>query len=60
MAELADRNSVAKFVHIGFWWGVCICCLIVFIRLTLAADLSLIFGNLNIEVIDDDEESLYS
>ena len=60
MAELADRNSVAKFMHIGFWWGVCICCLIVFIRLTLAADLSLIFGNLNIEVIDDDEESLYS
>ena len=60
MAELADRNSVAKFVHIGFWWGVCICCLIVFIRLTMAADLSLIFGNLNIEVIDDDEESLYS
>ena len=60
MAELADRNSVAKFMHIGSWWGVCICCLIVFIRLTLAADLSLIFGNLNIEVIDDDEESLYS
>ena len=60
MANLVDRNSVAKFVHIGFWWGVCICCLIVFIRLTLAADLSLIFGNLNIEVIDDDEESLYS
>ena len=60
MAKLADRNSVAKFMHIGFWWGVCICCLIAFIRLTLAADLSLIFGNLNIEVIDDDEESLYS
>ena len=60
MAELADRNSVAKFMHIGFRWGVCICCFIVFIRLTLAADLSLIFGNLNIEVIDDDEESLYS
>ena len=60
MAELADRNSVAKFVHIGFWWGVCICCLIIFIRLTLAADLSLVFGNLNIELTGDDEKSLYS
>ena len=60
MAELADRNSVAKFVHIGFWWGVCIYCLIIFIRLKLAADLSLIFGNLNIELIDDGEKSLYS
>ena len=60
MVKLADRNSVAKFVHIGFWWGVCICCLIIFIRFTLAADLSLIFGNLNIELTGDDEKSLYS
>ena len=60
MAKLADRNSVAKFVHIGLWWGVCICCLIIFIRLTLAADLSLIFANHNIVLIDDDEKSLYS
>ena len=60
MVKLADRNSVAKFVYIGLWWGVCICCLIIFIRLTLAADLSLIFGNLNIELTGDDEKSLYS
>ena len=60
MVKLADRNSVAKFVHIGLWWGVCICCLIIFIRLTLAADLSLVFGNLSIELTGDDEKSLYS
>ena len=60
MVKLADRNSVSKFVHIGFWWGVCIYCLIIFSRLKLAADLSLIFGNLSIELTGDDEKSLYS
>ena len=60
MAKLADWNSVAKFVHLGLWWSVCICCLTIVIRLTLAAILSLIFGNLNIELINDDEKSLYS